>query len=130
MSNKRFLICLASVGLFAMRAAAMEAVLQPNGGVRFGGCELQPLVFFEGWRGGQSKGSYEIKTPGMAKIHIESNGTSAFDAVVSSRQLSDGRVQIDSVYTAKKPVTMEARGSRILLPASVMLGKEWRAGEK
>ena len=130
MNNKRILVCLASVGLLVRCAAAMEAVLQPNGCVRFGGCELQPLMFFEGWVGGQSKSSYEIKTPGLAKIHIESNGASAFDVAVSSRQLSDGRVQIDSVYTAKKPVTMEALGSRILLPASVMLGKEWIAGEK
>ena len=92
MNNKRILVCWVSVGLFAMRAAAMEAVLQPNGGVRLGGCELQPLVFFEGWRGGQLKSSYEIKTPGVAKIRIESDGTSAFDAVVSSRQLPGGRV--------------------------------------
>ena len=130
MNNKRILVCLASVGLLVRCVPAMEAVLQPNGNIRFGGCELQPLAFFEGWLGEQPKGSYEIKTPGVVRFHFESHGASAFDAVVSSRQLPDGRVQIDSVYTAKKPVTMEALGSRILLPASVMLGKEWIAGEK
>ena len=130
MNNKRIQICLASAGLLALCAPAMDVVLKPSGAVRFGGYELQPLVFLEGWRGAQPKGEYEIKTSGVSQFMIEDGGSKLMDATISSSQLEDGKVRIDYAFTATRPCVTESWGCRMLLPAQEAKGLAWATERK
>ncbi|MBQ3289455.1 MAG: hypothetical protein IJH50_08620 [Kiritimatiellae bacterium] len=129
---KRFAISCVSAALCGV-SLAMDATLLPRGAVRLRldrDYKIEPLVFLSGWRGGDIKGGYEIKTPGRAEFKMEDGGRRIFDVTASLEQMEGGKVKLVYDFKAADEVALMSIGCVIRLNAGDMTGRPWRIDDR